>query len=52
MVKSEIGMNPLYAVKEGRGPSRQTSCRAPGQTPRLSSYSNQVGMISAVPNYP
>ena len=51
-IKSEIGTNPLHAVKEGKGPPRQTSCRAPRQTPWSSSNSNQVGMILAVLDYP
>ena len=46
-----IGTNPLHAMKEGRGLPWQTSCRALGQTPQPNSYSNQVGMISAVPDY-
>ena len=47
----EIGTNPLHAMKEGRGLPRQTSYRASRQTPQRSSYSNQVGMKSAIPDY-
>ena len=50
-VKLEIGTNPLHAVRGGREFFQQTNSRAPGRTPRLNSYLNQVGMISAVPVY-
>ena len=37
-VKLEINMNPLHAMRRGRGFLRQTNCRAPGRTPWLNSY--------------
>ena len=46
-----IGTNPLHAVKGGKGRPRQTNFRAPKRTPRRSSCSNQVGTISAIPDY-
>ena len=46
-----IGTNPLHSMKEGKGLPQQTSCCAPKQTPRQSSYSNQEGMTLAVPDY-
>ena len=51
VVKLEIGINPLHAVRGGREFIWQTNCCAPGRTPWLSSYLSQVGMISAVPVY-
>ena len=48
-IKLEINMNPLHAVRGGRGFLQQTNCRAPEQIPRLNFYLSQVGMISIVP---
>ena len=50
--RSEIVTNPLHGVRGGREFPRHTNCRAPEQTPQLSSCLNQVGRISIVPNYP
>ena len=37
-VKLEFNMNPLHAVRGGRGFLQQTNCHALGRTPRLYSY--------------
>ena len=37
-VKLEFNMNPLHAVRGGRGFLQQTNCRTLGRTPRLNSY--------------
>ena len=52
IARSEINTNPLHGVRGGREFSRHTNFHAPGQTPRPSSYLNQVGRILAVPDCP